>query len=149
MISIRTRIVDKDLGYRRLMRAISRNRNGRDVRIGVFGSAEVEANATRQEFGYGVPERPFLRPWFDAYERRNAVALKSIALAAVFEDKSRDELLSEFGEKAANEIKDGIRSRRWPYKDNEESTIRKKGSRIPLIDTGEMLDHIDYKIGEP
>jgi hypothetical protein len=101
------------------------------------------------EFGTSdghIPERAPIRS-NDAknvprYKKLTRDLLKSI----VFKHKGVSEALAILGEAVQNDIKAGIKEGLPPP--NAPSTIARKGSSTPLIDTGILLNSIRYKVNE-
>lgn len=99
----------------------------------------IAQNARFQEFGtYNIPPRPFFRnalkqnqkKWITFYKR----GLKQ-------RDKN---IVGKVGVMASSDIKMSITKTLTPP--NAKSTIKKKGSSHPLIDTGLLRSAIDYKV---
>ena len=104
------------------------------------GNVEI---ATFHEFGLGVPERSFLRTTMD--ERRGDIArLMTKALNRVGSISAKD-ALSILGQFVENAVKAKITSLNEPP--NAPSTIAKKGSSNPLVDTGQMKNSVTHRVG--
>ena len=92
----------------------------------------------------GIPARPFLIPTMqnnaDKYVRLMAQGFK-----AALQDKSQaDEVYEKIGLVASSDVKDYIVSGQFvPLK---QSTIDRKGSSKPLLDTAELRNSISYEI---
>lgn len=141
--------------------------NKASVKIGVFGEkGEQEAEggltmaeiAAVHEFGYpegGIPERSFLRSAFDANEGEIAEALtklcKSLLHKAVMRGDGKGvtqgemlQLLNKLGLYVV-----GIVQKRIGNGDItpelSEKTIARKGSSVPLIDTGQLRSSISHE----
>lgn len=80
------------------------------------------------------------RPWLDV----GVVAGVDKYVEAVEDVESIEEALEIIGIEASASVKDYIRDLRTPP--NAKSTIAKKKSSNPLIDTGEMLQSVDYTV---
>lgn len=86
------------------------------------------------EFGTDkIPSRPFLR---NAQNKSNKRA-RNLVKARFDEGTNIDDLCAELAVMLTDEVKKSIRSGNW--EPNAESTIRKKHSSKPLIDTGQLL----------
>lgn len=151
------KVTDKDLGYQRTLQ-VFRNL-GLSLTLGVVGDKATEPHkdadgkpsgitvgelAAIHELGLGVPERSWLRAWFEANHRTVIVDVKA-GLAQVVQGRLTHEgLLELLGNKYAAQIKARIIAGVDPP--NAESTIQRKGSSTPLIDTGQLLSSIGYEV---
>lgn len=134
------------------------------VTVGVFGEeGEKQAEgepitmvelAAVHEFGLGVPERSFIRSYFDANADRVSTALLKICKAqlelAVREGRpsTNSELrrvLSKLGLFMVGEIQARIGNGEITP-ELAEKTIQRKGSSTPLVDTGQLRSSITYEI---
>ena len=118
-------------------------------RVGFFESAKydnllpVASVAQFNEFGLGVPMRPFMRPAIhqnyenlvDTLHRRYALALRN--------NENTMNVLFEFGEYCKGLIQDQIMNTWSPP--NAPSTIKRKGFNAPLRDTKIMLHSVSHK----
>jgi len=68
------------------------------------------------------------------------------AVDDVLDGRSPDRSLRRLGSVAVGDVQRTIRDIKQPP--NAPSTIRKKGSDNPLIDTGRLRQSIEYAIGE-
>jgi hypothetical protein len=90
-----------------------------------------------------IPERSFLRTGHDENHAR-VLEQTERALGQVLAGKmSMDKLLDTYGEQMASAIKNKIRDINSPP--NSPVTILAKGSSNPLIDSGGLLESIDWK----
>lgn len=91
-----------------------------------------------------IPERSFLRkPFFDKKAEISAFAKNQIALALVGRTTAK-EALGLVGERARDIAKMAITEGVEP--ELKPKTIKRKGSSKPLIDTGQLLNSIDYEV---
>lgn len=91
-----------------------------------------------------IPARPFLEI---PIERRRAQVVQVLTRAtAAVADQRMTELraLALIGEYVVGVIKDEIANRIPPP--NAPSTIRKKGSDVPLIDVGQLRQSVSYQV---
>ena len=151
-------VSDKDNGYRRLMRRATAGKSP-TVKVGVFGelaSAVHEGKsvitigelAEMFEFGTGGQEE---RSWLRAYvDENNARIVKMIARlgeqvikGTITEAQAMDLL----GLKIVGEIQQRISAGIAPP--NADSTIRRKGSSVPLIDHGQFRGSITHQVVGP
>lgn len=126
------------------------------VAVGVLGKNSDRADAKSgitnaqlaliHEFGLGVPERSFLRATFDQ--------LKDIwhaFVAKVFKPVADGKIdlmkaLALIGERVKSDIKRRITQGSGIPPPNAPSTIARKGSDRPLVDTGRLVGSIDYEV---
>lgn len=120
------------------------------VSVGVRGDTDSDlvTIAAANEFGTRdghVPERSFLRSTADAHQAKYLDMLRD-AVDDVLDGRSPDRSLRRLGSVAVGDVQRTIRDIKQPP--NAPSTIRKKGSDNPLIDTGRLRQSIEYAIGE-
>lgn len=146
-------VKDTDRGYAALVRRLT-TAGEPTVSVGIHeaeGSASEEGGATvaeigsYHEFGLGVPQRSFIRDWFDENEEANKERIRKLA-KAVAEGKipSAEMALERFGLYAVGSIQSRIADGIEP--ELAEETIRRKGSSTPLIDTGTLRSSITHKV---
>lgn len=124
------------------------NKNGERKKKILKGLAPISIAmyAAKNEFGVrgdkskgvpAVPERPAFRSTFKRgskyLEQIQKVAIKYLSEMAV-QNRDAKEYLTKLGLYAAGQIKKNMRDGQWAP--NAPSTIAKKGSSKPLIDTG-------------
>ena len=105
------------------------------------GKNNVEIG-TKHEFGIGVPQRSFLRSTIFENTKAYIKALKNIG--RITEKKDRQKACEELAVQVETDIKEKIKSNIPPP--NAMSTVRKKGSTTPLIDTEQLLSSIKGKV---
>jgi hypothetical protein len=93
----------------------------------------------------GIPERPFLRVAIQK-NRLKYVRLNRINLVKMLRGQMDvDQALGQLGEIAKGDVVTEIRSGNFtPLKD---ATIQRKGSSRPLIDTGQMVQSMQWQLG--
>jgi hypothetical protein len=114
------------------------------VRVGVFGSrAQV---AEWNEFGTSrIPARPFVRNTMDKNAGRYARFLVDQARAGLGgSDRSYRQALNKLGLLMVGDVQQTISNGVPPP--NAPSTIAKKGSSTPLVDTGLMRSEVEHKV---
>ncbi len=135
-------IKDVDLGYNSFFGAL-RGLRGQAVKVGV-GDAPHEPSGTptdeiaaAHEFGVGVPERSFLRAWVDEKREQIQARMEKDLSDTLF---SRDDWRKPFGQWCV----DQIRARIWANipPPLQESTAARKGTTVPLIDSGQLVNAI-------
>lgn len=90
-----------------------------------------------------IPERSFLRSGFDKCHKQ--VNEDCDALIGALADGSidADTVLDAYGTEFVSSIKNYAVNKRRPK--NHPFTIKQKGSRNPLVDTGDMIESITYR----
>lgn len=153
---MRVRVTDTDRGASYLMRRAAQLANKVEFGVGVPENAgtypdgtPVTTVAAAHEFGEGVPQRSFIRAWFDSKGTGFfGHALAKIAQNTVIRGESLDAQIAAFGQKAVDEIRarmdEGI-----PPKLEDETVKRKaaKGSatpETPLEDTHRLRNAIHW-----
>lgn len=123
--------------------------------VGIFGDddASYVMIANVHEFGVTIslangqiriPERSFMRSTFDEKEKEWTAFLEE-RLDRVFDFRMTvEEMYEQLGAKAASDIQEKIRTLSDPP--NAESTVKKKGSSNPLIDSGSMRQRVTWKV---
>lgn len=118
-----------------------------DVYVGIRSEqgAELVTYAAANEFGVPgrIPERSFLRSTADENRRRYTTELMDAAVA-VLDGQDVGSAFGRVGLGAVGDVQVKIRQLRIPP--NAPSTIRRKGSSNPLIDTGRMRQSIEYEV---
>lgn len=148
-------IRDTDKGYAKRLKAIVEAAAGPTLtKVGVIdgkgaekmhGDLTVGELATIHEFGLGVPERSFLRAWFDQERPAILEALRAAhrqVLLGKLTPKQAGELL---GMRFAGQVQKYISDRRV-QPELSEQTIKRKGSSVPLIDTGQLRSAITWLV---
>jgi hypothetical protein len=158
---------DKDVCYSRVVRA-SRSLNNSYVKVGfpeegkvgrpyLEGSkhkrmttmSEVATNAARQEFGSEnrttpVPARPFMGPAIDGNRDQINIIIKGLLDNVISGSIRPRTALRALGEEGAGLIKRSIEEFSTPGL--KPRTIQKKGSDKPLIDRGQMVESVSFKV---
>jgi hypothetical protein len=151
------KVRDKDRGYKKVRRNVTKAASGKSLTVGVLeedkggeghgGSEEgltVSQIATEHEFGLGVPERSFIRAWFDAQKNQIDQDLSKMMRQVIQGRYDLDRGLNILGVKYVGEIQQKIPAGIPPP--NSDRTIARKGSSTPLIDTGQLRSAITYLI---
>jgi len=156
MASVRTTVVDYDLGWIEFFKRIHEIKTAR-VKVGVLASEEASVGgaitvgelAAVHEFGTRdgrIPSRSFLRSTFDE-QREMLVELGKKLMGAVLDGKMKTErALGFMGAKLTAEVKKKISSGDGIPPPNAPSTIAAKGSSHTLIDTGRLLGAIAWAV---
>lgn len=128
------------------------------VEIGIFGEDDGAGEsyvmiANVHEFGVliskatgdiRIPERSFIRSTFYEKEREWAAFMEERLTRVLAGRMTVEQMYEQVGAKAASDIQTKIRELDAPP--NAESTIEKKGSSNPLIDTGNMRRRVTWKV---
>lgn len=90
-----------------------------------------------------IPSRPFISDCFDKNQGQIAEAKKRIVYR-VMDGMSASAGLSQLGQWYQDVLKGHIRNGGWVP--NAPATIKRKGSSKPLIDTGQLVNSVRWKI---
>ena len=144
----------RDHGYDALVAKLGPMARGRAVDVGIMGSeadqvydgGETVADiASQHEFGLGVPERSFIRAYVDENRAEIERAIREMAKRVVSgELPSFDYGLNLIGVKVQKEIVVRIKAGIAPPL--SQVTMDRKGSSVPLIDTGQLWSSITYAL---
>lgn len=112
---------------------------------GSHGPLTVGEVAEIHELGLGVPERSFIRAWFDENQQRIKKDLRNAAraLARRRNKLSYRQLLEKLAAKYVIEIQENMLSIPPPL---ARSTIDSKGHSMTLFHTGHLQKSISYEI---
>lgn len=155
------RIVDRDHGYSDLRARIFGAANPK-ISVGILeadggepakGSTDDDPltilevaiiNEFGSEDGKHPPSRSFLRAWFDEAREDISARLQIEMQAVVTGKRTKAQALERVGLWAVGEIQKRIAQGIDPA--NADSTVARKGSSTPLIDTGQLRSSISYKV---
>lgn len=144
-----TTVTDKDKGYGNLLRKVVGVVGEQEITVGVHsdaGGRNLEV-ATYHEFGTStIPERSFIRAWADENEAKNQKTLRQ-ALESWILVRQNQSILRPLNRTAAlfvASIKSRITGGIPP--ELAASTVARKGSSTPLIDTAQLLSSIASKV---
>lgn len=156
-----SRIRDTDRGFNALKIRIASMAKGTKLTVGIHeaeGDQEAEGSdglsiaevAAFNEFGGAdgnPPRRSFIADWSDEHLDENRGLFKTSA-AAVAAGKlpSMQVALQRLGFRFVSEIQQRIRAGIEPA--NAESTIARKGSSTPLIDSGQLWSSVTSQVTE-
>lgn len=148
-------VTDQDRGLNAMLERLDRAAFGAKLVVGLIGE---EAEATHKggeltiaeigeihEFGLGVPRRSFIADWADENEEKHRAQIRKIAeqvMRGKIEtwEQGLERLGSLYVAEVQKRIAVGIEPPLAP------STIARKGSSKPLIDTGALRSAITYKV---
>lgn len=121
-----------------------------EVQVGFQGDQSYEDGtslvevAAYNEFGSSdTPERPFMRQSFENHESELKAAC-DLVNQALANGGALDNALDKLGVSAKALVQEEIVN--GGFAPNAESTIKKKGSEQPLIDSGTMRQSVNYVI---
>ena len=149
----RVRITDVDHGYKVLMESVAGLSEPTSIAVGVLerdaqtedGAVTVLDVGTWNEFGtVGIPSRSFIRDWVDGNRKRAQGILKKLLQRVIAGELTEDAALEQFGAWSKGEIQ--ARIARGVPPPNAASTVKRKGSSTPLIDTEVLRSSIDYEV---
>ncbi|MCM3598706.1 hypothetical protein M4D55_23385 [Metabacillus idriensis] len=145
--------------------------DGTKIRAGVLGQGKTQMIAGVHEFGITIavtpkmrgflasqglhlkktthtiriPERSFIRAGWDSNEREILDKCEELLKDAFILNVPASAVVDGMGQETRDRIKDYARDLDNP--DNHPFTVERKGSDNPLVDTGHMIQSIDYEIG--
>lgn len=149
------RVRDTDRGYEAMTKAIFGLQRPQ-VGVGIFeagGQAPAGRGVTLievavwNEFGTEdghVPGRSFLRAWFDENVDLAKETLTKLLQAVIAGKLSKENALNQFGLWLQAQVQ--ARIARGIPPENRPSTVRKKGSSKPLVNTGQLRSSITFAI---
>jgi len=144
-------VKDVDKGWKKILKNL-KTENGSYAKVGIqsdAGKNEEDEDSTAYIYEYAaanefgtkkIPSRPFIRKTFD--ENKNKIDVKVLSLQSdIYKGKvDFKKGLGQLGQWYEGVIKESIKNTNW--EPNAPSTIEKKGSSKPLIDTGTMRNSI-------
>lgn len=151
MARINVRITDTNNINR--LKNVLRELKNHSVEVGIFGSDEYVMIASVHEFGatiqrgegtITIPERSFLRTTFDEKNEEWVNFFKSQLKQVLRFQMDVQTLFNRLGARMVGDIQKKITNLDAPP--NAPSTIIKKGSSNPLIDTGGLRMRVAYKV---
>ena len=140
-----------DRVWRGVLKRVSEMKRG-TVRVGVMGDAGDEKGvslaeiAAFHEFGTStIPERSFLRSTFYGHAAEGLRVMCEKLSKAIVEGKlDEPRALGLLGTWAVAEVKKTIRASIAP--ELAAATIAAKGSSLPLVDSGQLINSITYVV---
>jgi hypothetical protein len=150
-------VIDRDRGARAVVRRLGAAKGKLELSVGIQGRQATEAHKQTEgltvaalgaihEFGLGVPERSWLRAWFDENQGEIAEDLRKAGRGILLGRFTRERILEILGLKYAGQIQARIASNIPPAL--APSTVARKGSSVALIDTGQLRSAITYMLGQ-
>lgn len=151
MARINVRVTDANNISR--LRDVLKELKNYSVEVGIFGSDEYVMIASVHEFGatiqrgrgsISIPERSFLRTTFDEKNEEWISFFKSQLKHVLALRMDVQTLFNRLGARMVGDVQEKITDLDAPP--NAPSTIAKKGSSNPLIDTGGLRMRITYRV---
>lgn len=101
-----------------------------------------------QNNGSGIPARPFMRYTIQSLRKDKEVSkILTREFNLFLEGRStRTQMARSLGEHAKREMKANMV--KWSAPENSPFTVQQKGFNNPLIETGQMYDSVDVKMGK-
>lgn len=147
-------ITKKENGAKKLVEAILKGLPS--IEVGIFqggkgsrtygkgGPATVLDIANYQEFGTrNIPARSFIGAWFDKEARKLLPVMVSLATKVAKGTLTREQYIKKLGNLAVGGIQKYISQGIPPPL--SDTTIKRKGSSKPLIDTGLLRSSITFR----
>ena len=100
---------------------------------------------TIHEFGLGLPERSFIRAWFDAAKPENYALAHRMLVRVMLGQISVEDALNQMGAYFAGQIQLFIAQNKVQPPDRP-TTIAIKGSSVTLIDRGQLRQSLTWKV---
>jgi hypothetical protein len=131
---------------------------GGTIRIGILAdepkkeqdgsesTASLIEVASAHELGLGVPRRSFLADWLSQNEAEVVRTAHKLMARVALGELSNEDAANQFGAWAVASVQTRIRNRIAPELAAE--TIARKGSSVPLIDTGQLWTSITWALGK-
>ena len=155
-MSSRVQIRSRDRGLQALTKRIY-GLGKVHLKVGVFSTEPKQGHdgkptkvtvlmvAEWMEYGTNtIPARSFIRAWFDENKATNTATMKSalqaVARGAITKERALELLGLRFVAGIQKRISDGIPP------ELADSTIKAKGSSVPLIDTGQLRSSITFEL---
>jgi hypothetical protein len=158
-------VEDRDHGYKKLAASLG---DMGTITLGVQGKEAEEPHAEAgnsryggpsgltkgqvaaiHELGLGVRPRSWLRKWMDTNESRMLAQTKAAFQEVMAGKTTRNKALQELGYEWTQELRDEI----WEGKITpplEANTVARKGGESrPLLETGDLMNAITYKVFLP
>jgi len=172
--SIGVRIKDKDKGYKKMLKRVLAQQP-KEVSVGIFDAEASQVHEEPQRFigpvqegaeapnpkprkpmtvgeiaeihEYGLgnnPERSFIRAWVDENPGKIRAAMTRLLESVIKGKRTKETAMNAFGLWAAGQMQKRIAAGIAPGL--SPVTILRKGSAIPLIDTGQLRASITYQV---
>lgn len=155
-------IIDNDKGFAAILREV--RKRGSLVAVGILGPKAAAPKRSKgkpaegakaaptlaqvaawNEFGTGrIPARSFIAAWFDENRVANMAFARELAALRIGRRLTYDQSLKLMGARAVGGIQKRIAAGISPA--NAPSTVARKGSSKPLVNTGQLRSSIAFKL---
>lgn len=144
-------VVDRNLGWQEIQRELAKLKKI-GVKVGITeenntsesGANIAEYAAYNEEGTENIPSRPFIRSWVDNNKEQINKMMDSAFNHIVSGQWTAEDAMKRIGEFGASGIRKNIA--KGSFEPNAESTIKRKGSSRPLIDSGDMRRAVSYEV---
>jgi len=146
-------VTERDFGFKKLMAQFQKARQKPGVKVGVLADAGADDEGTdllliaaANELGTGdgrIPARPFIR---GAFDEKQAELFKTQERLWALVQSGRitlDQALGLLGEEHQGQIQEFMTALSDPP--NADSTVERKGSSNPLIDSGRLRASVRWE----
>ncbi len=119
----------------------------KEIIVGLHGDVggDVLSRGIYNEFGTkNIPERSFIRAGYDSEKKNIINDAEKLTRKVVAMEIKPNAAANLLGDATKGRIQEFAIDLRNPP--NAQNTIDKKGSSNPLVDTGQMIGAIDYKV---
>lgn len=151
-------VKDIDRGFKRIQRELKRMGN-MQIFVGFQGASGLESGpdsdativdiATFHEFGtVNIPERPFLRSAMDVNKAKIGSQFETEIKRVIDGKQDALQAANRLGIFGVELVRERIRSSPSWAEALDQSTIDLKGSSVPLIDTGQLVQSVTYLVRE-
>jgi hypothetical protein len=100
--------------------------------------------AERHEFGLGVPQRSFIRAWYNENQSKILDDIRKLTKAALDGKMPAKRAFELLGARFQGDIQKRMSAGIAPA--NAPATVKRKGSSTPLIDTGQLRSAISWRL---
>lgn len=172
---MRIQITDKDMGMARLIKDLKQAKISPFVKIGLLANTgkmnKKSSDSTTKsiksgkrkkltvldvgiynEFGTEIngkeriPQRSFIRTTYNENKSKYYTLIKSMILGFYMGRVTLKQILEVVGLMAVSDTKKTITHTHPSWKENAKSTVKKKKSSKPLIDTGQLVGSIHHQV---
>lgn len=151
--SVKTKVTIKDNGFNRLYEELG---GLGCIRMGIQEEDAKRPHsmakgltigdlATMHEYGIGVPRRSWLNDWMTANTKRMADDALKAMQSIITRKESRKAVLEKIGREWTGDMRDNI-LRGGVRPGLAMATIKRKGHAIPLLETGDIMNNIKFKL---
>lgn len=143
-------VSDRDLGFEQAVKNLEKLAKC-SVKIGIQADSGSYEDGTKvvdvaiwNEYGTArIPPRPFIRQCY-ALHSEQAFKLLKQAVLQVSNGMTVEMAVGRVGLWYENQLKRTLRT--YPWQPNAASTVLRKGSSKPLVDTGQLVNSIRYEV---